>query len=200
MNTSLKQKVIEIAKTSKKEVCGFFYATQFEVKIYECKNVSLNPEFEFEISTIDHLNCIKLGKIIGIYHSHPEGPSGFSEVDIDTAEESCLPFYMYDVKNDLWAEYIPSSYTVEIEGRPFYWGFDDCYGAARNYYRQKLGLYLKDYDRDYDFGATKSMAILENFEKEGFVKLNQNDDIRIHDALVFYCFRKYFFPCYFLQH
>lgn len=186
MNTKLKNTIIELADNSSDEICGFIYTVDAEPKIYQCKNISDDPTISMEISMDDQFDCLKLGKIVGVYHSHPNGPDGFSEQDLASAEESGLPFYVYNVVGKSWLEYIPKSYDVKIEGRTFVWGFDDCYGAARHYYREKLGLYLKDYDRDDTFGLSKSNAIMENFEKEGFVRLDPKiSPVRIHDALIF---------------
>jgi proteasome lid subunit RPN8/RPN11 len=185
MHTRLKQSIIEWAKVSNEEICGFLYATTTEVKAYPCVNISPDPKNEFKIAVDDHLACIKLGTVMGVYHSHPTGPAGFSEEDLSISEEASLPFYLYDVASGTWSEYLPSSYSVKLEGRPFYWGFDDCYGAIRHYYRETLRLYLKDYDRDETFGPSKSMAILDHFVDEGFVSIPVTEKIRPHDALLF---------------
>ena len=185
MNTRLKTSIIEMAKASNEETCGFIYATHNEVKLYPCRNISVTPIADFTISQDDYLECIKLGTIMAVYHSHPVGPAGFSEADLHYADEAVLPFYLYDVTSGMWSEYLPPDYHVKLEGRPFHWGFDDCYGAARHYYRETLGLYLKDYDRDDTFGPTRSMAIMDNFEEEGFTRLPPNAEIKPHDALLF---------------
>lgn len=161
------------------------YATHNEVKLFPCLNIAADPTTDFRISRDDHLECIKLGTIMAVYHSHPTGPAGFSEGDLAVSNEAVLPFYLYDVASEEWSEYLPPDYEVKLEGRPFYWGFDDCYGAARHYYRENLGLYLRDYDRDDTFGPTRSMAIMDHFAEEGFVRLDPTVSIQTHDALLF---------------
>lgn len=185
MNTKLKASIIAEAVASPIEVCGFLYATLDSVKAYSCRNIAADPVTEFEISTDDQLACIKLGVIVGVYHSHPNGPAGFSEGDMAIAGNAALPFYLYDVVSGTWSEYLPPSYHVKLEQRPFYWGFDDCYGAARHYYREVFGLYLRDYDRDDTFGPTRSMAIMDHFEEEGFIRLPPDAPPRPHDAMLF---------------
>lgn len=185
MNTSLKRSIVELARASTQEVCGFLYATQDTVKHYPCRNVDEDPITSFTITKEDQLACIKLGVIVGVYHSHPNGPAGFSEGDIFIANEAALPFYLYDVVTGTWSEYLPPTYHVKLEGRPFYWGFDDCYGAARHYYRETLGLHLGDYDRDSDYGTSNSMTIMERFEHEGFILLPPDTTPQPHDAMIF---------------
>jgi proteasome lid subunit RPN8/RPN11 len=185
MNTKLKQSIIETARASSEEICGFIYVTHDDVKLHSCRNIAKSPTTDFAISKDDYMQCIKLGTVIAVYHSHPVGPAGFSEGDLHYANEAVLPFYLYDVISGTWSEYLPPDYHVKLEGRPFYWGFDDCYGAARHYYRETLGLYLRDYDRDETFGPTRSMAIMDHFEEEGFTRLDPTSPIQPHDVLLF---------------
>jgi proteasome lid subunit RPN8/RPN11 len=185
MHTKIKQSIIELAKISTEEICGFIYATHNEVKIYPCTNIAADRTTNFEISKGEYLDCIRLGVVIAVYHSHPNGPASFSEWDLAVSKEAALPFYMYDVPSGEWFEYLPPTYSVKLEGRPFYWGFDDCYGTVRHYYRETLGLYLRDYDRDDNFGPSKSMAIMDHFADEGFVCFPPTEIVKPHDALLF---------------
>lgn len=196
MHTRVKQTIIDLARaTPEVEVCGLIYADDKGPRVYPCANVAADPAAAFELSQDDHLACLKLGDVIGVYHSHPHGPAHFYQgaaadptqwTDIDIAEEAAIPFYLYDLQSGTWAEHIPASYTVQMEGRRFIWGFDDCYGTARHWYRQKLGLNLRDYDRDETFSETDSTAIMDNFAHEGFVRMDPaTTAIKLHDALLF---------------
>lgn len=184
MNTRLKREVIELAEKSPIEVCGFMCETYYEPQLYPCVNVAANPVDEFEISEDDHANCFKVGQPIAVYHSHPTNEAGFTDSDLANVEEVALPHYMYHVPSKTWHEYIPKSYQVKLEGRRFIWGFEDCYGICRHYYRQEHGLYLSDYDRDSDFSNAKTNSIMENFEREGFrvVPISQ---MRVGDGMLF---------------
>jgi len=187
MHTGLKKQIIELAKaTPTVEVCGLIYANDSGPGLFPCVNIAEDPTTNFEIAADDHLSCLKQGDVIACYHSHPNGPAVFSESDLETAEEACLPFYMYDVASQSWVEHLPDSYRVSYQGRRFIWGFEDCYSTCRHWYRQELGLNLGDYDRDKTFDTTDSSAILDNFEKEGFVRFEVGQtEIRLHDGLLF---------------
>ncbi len=188
MRTALKQQIIALAIASPtQEICGLIYATEFTTEIHTCPNVAADPANEFEIDQNDWFACLKLGKPIAVYHSHPVGPAAFSPADLAAADEYDLPLYLYDLASQIWLEYLPCGYSVPLEGRRFTWGFDDCYGTCRHYYRQKLPspLYLRDYDRDTDFDITNSNAIVENLGNEGFVQLAPTTSIQLHDALLF---------------
>lgn len=191
MHTGLKRQIIRLAEDSpSQEVCGFIYAGLDTTAVFPCRNVALDPANRFEISSDDHLACLQLGDIIGVYHSHVTGPAEFSEgqvwTDKEVSEEAALPFYLYHLPSQSWKQHLPASYTVPLEGRRFLWGFEDCYETARHYFRQTLSIHLRDYDRDETFGPTKSDAIRENLHHEGFVQLNPSTTkIKLHDALLF---------------
>lgn len=186
MNTGIKQKIIELAeKSPKEEICGLIYSDNGRAKVFECKNIAIDPSCNFEVSTEDHMKCIGLGRIIATYHSHPYGPSAFSEHDLDMAENSfSLPSYIYSIPEKEWMEYIPKSYQVDPEGRPFVWGFQDCFETVRTHFRQNHGIYIQDYDRDESFEHARSYAIVENFEREGFVA-QPLGCIAVNDVFVF---------------
>ena len=48
-------------------------------------NVLENPDEGFLMDSIEYLNCIKLGKIQAIVHSHPDGTTEPSEMDTQVA-------------------------------------------------------------------------------------------------------------------
>lgn len=189
MHALLKQRVIELSKASVLETCGFFYRDHAgRAQLHECRNVSANPVAEFEISSDDYVTALNLGTILGIYHSHPaagQGPTSFSEADLECAEEQALPFYLYDAAGREWHEYLPASYRPELISRPFCLGFGgDCYGLVRDYFRNRHRRYLSDYDRDESFLHEEQGVIMANFRREGFV-LGSLKTLQPADILMF---------------
>lgn len=184
MHTQIKKNIIKIAEENPtEEICGFLYHTFHELKIYPCKNIAEDKADHFEIDNIEYLNCLKLGKICGIYHSHPD-KSDFSQDDLDSAEEIALPIYVYGLGDKKFCEFIPKTYTLPLEGLEYVWGDTDCYGIVRIYFRQKYGIYLKDYDREESYIYDEKDVITENFEKENFIKVIDGT-IKKDDILVF---------------
>lgn len=187
MNTRIKKEIEELAKAnSNEEVCGFIYADiSGNPLIYKCKNIAEDKTKEFLIDHDDYLAVYSLSNqlILGVYHSHPAS-SGFSEADLESAEESCLPFYLYDIQADKWHEYIPSTYDSPTDCLRFVMGFQDCYGLVRNFFRKNYNCYLSDYDRDESFCHEEQCVIMNSFEKEGFYKVDLND-IQIGDLILF---------------
>jgi proteasome lid subunit RPN8/RPN11 len=185
MYTPIKTKIIEEAeKNPNIEICGFIYTTLHKAILFPCSNMSLNPESEFVISSEDFLTCSNLGKIRGIYHSHPKGTANFSDADIEMSEEICLPIYVYSLIEKKMNEYIPKSYSLPYEGRSYVWGFDDCYEMVRIYYRQELGINISDYDRDESYSYNEDNLIEDNFWKEGFVKSPDMNFLKKHDIIL----------------
>lgn len=187
MHTAIKQKIIEIARDNPvEEICGFIYAdVDANPQVKQCQNIAENKKEEFEIDTDEYLkvSCRVGTSILGIFHSHPT-TAGFSEADIECAEEIALPFYLYDLEANAWHEYIPSTYKPAIECVPFVLGFHDCYGLIRDYYRINKNMYLSDYDRDETFCYEEQGIILNSFEKEGMKKV-EFSDIKIGDIIIF---------------
>jgi len=186
MNTKIKNKIVELAEANPtEEICGLLYYTFDSIEIVPCQNVSLEDKsYTYEIDPQEYIKVYNLGKVCGVYHSHPNSDSSFSEADLEYSEEFALPIYVYGLKDKKIAEYIPTSYEIELEGLPFIWGLFDCFGTIRNYFRQKHKLFIPDYDRDESFANSNSNLILDNIKNNQFFVV-ENKNIEINDLLIF---------------
>lgn len=186
MNTRIKNAIIKLAEENPtEEICGFIYHTLSSVEIYPAKNAAPNKSQSFYIDPEDYFACEKMGKVVGIYHSHPFTQSIFSDSDKETANEWILPFYVYSLQDKGFREYLPKEYAIGLEGRPFIWGLYDCFALVRDYYWQKFGIYINDYDRDETFHGSNKSIILDSFKQEGFYRAENMAEIRQHDVLLF---------------
>ena len=190
MNTKVKQAAIDHALASpKEEVCGLIYHTLDSLHAYPCENVSKDSDAgragSFEIDPQDYATVAQMGRVCGVYHSHIEDPAAFSEEDILTARELAVPFYLYSLEDNQWISYIPDSYMVNPIGRPWIWGFGDCYETIRTYYRQNKRIYLTDYDRDESFENAEASAITKYIVPEGFSYVLDLKNIQQDDVLLF---------------
>lgn len=187
MNTLVKNGIIALAKENpSEEICGIIYQTDKSVSFKVCQNISSDRTLYFEIDPQDYIAVEQLGRPIGIYHSHPEtGSEGFSEDDLESAKELCLPYFLWTNKNSKWHSFIPPTYQIPSEGQPFCWGVQDCYETVRTYYRQCKGVYMTDYDRDESFQNADKSAIIQFIEAEGFHFVIGNGPIRKDDVLLF---------------
>lgn len=185
MHTDIKNQIIALAEANPtEEICGFIYHCINEpAKLFPCKNIHPHPQDSFEIHSDDYIAVMNMGILLGVYHSHPK-IGGFSDDDLNTSNEMNLPFYMYCVEDKTFREYIPPEYKLDLLGQFFVLGFRDCYEIPRIYYRQNFKIYMGDYDRDESFSHEEKEMIMQNYEKEGFVKIN-SADIKEGDVLIF---------------
>jgi len=189
VNTNIKNQIEKLSKDNPyEEICGFIYHDMFDCFLYPCKNISFDKQNQFEISADDYLACKKRGQILSIYHSHPDNnlsePS-FSSFDLEMADEIELPFRMFSVKDNSWHEYIPKEYKLPLIGESFIWGEKDCYGLIRTFYRQEKNIYLPDFERDSSFYHENNNKILESAQKEGLEILSINNELKLHDIVLF---------------
>lgn len=186
MNTQVKHEICELARSNPlEEVCGLIYApfNESAAKVWPTPNIAANRGEEFEMDIQEYLKVHKMGQILGLYHSHPTS-AGFSEADLECAEEMAIPFYLFDIQEDRWHEYLPSTYQPPIEGARWILGFQDCFGCIRTYYRGICKIYIGDYDRDESFCHEEQNVIMNNFDKEGF-EVVPKESLKVHDVLLF---------------
>jgi len=99
----------ECMKNPKEEVCGFLLFERKRTKLIPCENCAENKRVNFKISLEDFVKTKKRGEIFGIYHSHVEGGSEFSEKDIIHSREIMLPYFLYSIKLDRHNLLIPKT-------------------------------------------------------------------------------------------
>lgn len=187
MNTRIKNAISHLARENpSEEVCGFIYCTDTDAAIHPCRNIAEDRTVAFEIDPQDYIAARSLGRLYGVYHSHPVGGAVFSPDDLDTANELALPFYVYAILTGEWAAYVPPSYTVPPTTVSWIWGLADCFSTVQHHYRQVLGIHLTDHDRDETFATTHPRAILDHIESDGFINLGPDVSLaREHDVLLF---------------
>ncbi len=184
MHSRVKVEIIALAEQRPtEEICGFVYADKEGLKALPCRNVATDPTQDFEIDKRDHVRALQAGRVFGIYHSHPDD-SSFSPADLACAERSAYPLYLYSVGSKIWADYLPPTYKPPLVGRSWALGTWDCYGIVRDYYRTILNHHLSDYDRDESFCHEEQQVIMNNFEKEGFDRVELSVAVP-HDVLLF---------------
>jgi proteasome lid subunit RPN8/RPN11 len=186
MNTRVKADIVAHTHAMPgEEVCGLVYHTESSVHAFPCRNVSPEPHDSFEIDPSDYATAAGLGRVCAIYHggsSHTN--EGFSEADLETAREMCLPLHLCAASGK-WATYVPETYRVEPTGLVWIWGQWDCYETIRLHYRQTHGIYLTDYDRDESFEHAEESAITRHIADEGFVYVPKDQPIVTDDVLLF---------------
>ena len=75
---------------------------------------------------------------------------------------------------------------MDLQGRTYIEGWQDCYSLAQEYYVNAFGLTLRDYARPKGWELLPELNFFETlFEREGFIEPTANiRDVRIGDALL----------------
>ena len=170
-----------------KECCGFIIKENDKFKCISTKNISINPEENFEIQSIDFLNIKnKYKKIYYIYHSHTNENKDFSEKDVNCSDILNIPIIMYNTKYDILKIYEPIKTKQEYVGRYYQHGKYDCFKLIEDFYKNELNITF-DYDRDFYKKSLTEMnikdEIFKHFEKNNF-EIVKNEDYQINDIFL----------------
>ena len=162
-----------------KESCGLLLNIRGKEKYFPCQNLSITSHQCFIMNPEDFVVGDSLGEIIGIVHSHPTTPPVASEADKISCEQSNLPWYIVNPKTETWGEYAPVGYKPDMIGLPWVWGVSDCWSLVRRYYKEKLNIELRDWER-----PTTPEEFIDNpmFEKcakdTGFYQLKNDEKLK----------------------
>lgn len=167
-----------------KESCGLLIDVKGKEKYYPCKNLSSYSQQCFIIDPEDYAKAEDSGKVLAVIHSHPVTPPVASQADMISCEESGLVWHIVNPKTEQWGFYKPSGYKPPLIGRHWVWGITDCWSLVRDWYKEKLGITLRDWDR-----PTTPEEFIENpmFEKcawrTGFRQLRPEEKLENGDLL-----------------
>lgn len=150
---------------------------------YPCKNIADDPENTFFISAKEQLEAEKLGKILAIVHSHPDGPDHPSESDMRQQVASGLPWgiicsFAKGCLKTVW--FGDKSEKAPLIGRGFRHGVTDCYALIRDWYLLENNICLNEFPRNWSWWNEKQNLYLEGFTKASFIPVN--DDPQIGDV------------------
>ena len=167
-----------------KESCGLLIDVKGKEKYYPCKNLSSYSQQCFIIDPEDYAKAEDSGKVLAVIHSHPVTPPVASQADMISCEESGLVWHIVNPKTEQWGFYKPSGYKPPLIGRHWVWGITDCWSLVRDWYKEKLGITLRDWDR-----PTTPEQFIKNpmFEKcawrTGFRQLRPEEKLENGDLL-----------------
>ena len=167
-----------------KESCGLLIDVKGREKYYPCKNLSSYSQQCFIIDPEDYAKAEDSGKVLAVIHSHPVTPPVASQADMISCEESGLVWHIVNPKTEQWGFYKPSGYKPPLIGRHWVWGITDCWSLVRDWYKEKLGITLRDWDR-----PTTPEEFIENpmFEKcawqTGFRQLRPEEKLENGDLI-----------------
>jgi len=168
-----------------KESCGLLLNIRGKERYFPCKNLSTAYLENFIIDPIDYAKAEDSGgNIIGVIHSHPTTPPVASEADKISCEESNLPWYIVNPKTEKWGEYKPTGYKPHLIGLPWVWGVSDCWSLVRRYYKEKLNIELRDWERPITPEEFMANPMFEKCANDtGFVELEKDEKLENNDLL-----------------
>ena len=168
-----------------KESCGLLLNIRGKEKYFPCKNLSTAYLENFIIDPLDYARAEDSeGDIIGVIHSHPTTPPVASEADKISCEETKLPWYIVNPKTEKWGEYKPTGYKPDLIGLPWVWGVSDCWSLVRRYYKEKLNIELRDWERPITPEEFMANPMFEKCAKDtGFVELEKDEKLQNNDLL-----------------
>lgn len=109
------QSIIEHANKSDKEVCGFIFFENGELKSEPAKNIATYQYDIFEIHPLEILKQMKSGKLAAIYHTHPSTGEQESNFDKFNCENSCIPYLIYSKESKKFNLILPKKPHVAKE-------------------------------------------------------------------------------------
>ena len=95
------------------EACGLVALIDGEEKFWPCENLADDKQKFFMVNPDDWAECEDSGDILGVLHSHPNGPEIASEADKKACEYIGFPYYIYSIKTDSWISLFPSDWIYE---------------------------------------------------------------------------------------
>lgn len=150
-----------------REACGVIIVYKGKQRYIPCANLSDEQE-HFLMDPLDYAKAEDQGDIIVIVHSHPYTPPMPSEADRAGIESSGLPWLILNTVSGEHTITGPSGYVAPLYGRQFVHGIHDCYGLARDLYKQELGLEIPDFFRQPEWWHKGEDLLTQNLESAGF--------------------------------
>ena len=155
---------------SPREACGLVVVVKGRERYWPCKNLSDDGDF-FMLSPDDYADAEEAGEITAVFHSHPKSLAIASDADRMGCEKSELRWHICNPGSGTWCSIDPNGYKAPLIGRQWVWGVSDCWTLVRDWYKQKLGIKLRDWERPASSELFRQSPMFENcFADTGFVE------------------------------
>jgi len=186
MINRLNKRIVSLVRAEAKrrypeEACGLVIRSNRGFVGVSCKNVADEPCGNFVISSAEFTSIADRGEIVAVWHTHIDRPPTPSVIDIFGCNATDVNWFIVAIQKtdddfEISEPYLlkPNQDTGYI-GRPYAYGFYDCFTIAESYYRKEFGIVFSHKPSGYpeiEDWYKKGMNLLEdNFEKNGFVRL-----------------------------
>lgn len=178
---------LEHYNDGRREACGLIVRTADGDAYRPCTNIASGDQSAgFKLCPRDWAACEDEGEIVAVVHSHPDASAHPSDADRIMCNRSGLPWLIISMPGGVILQCQPVPDGLPLVGRAFHHGVVDCYTLVRDYYQQRLGIELPDFERADDWWSKGQNLYRENFAKAGFVQVAGVEDAapRPHDVLL----------------
>jgi proteasome lid subunit RPN8/RPN11 len=158
------------------EACGLVVERGERQMYVPCVNGHETPHSDFRIAAQEYAAAEEWGRIVAVFHSHPDESCHPSIGDQVACEASGLPWYILGLPDGKWGHCAPCGFELPYEGRPFVHGIIDCYSLIRDWYKRERSIELPDFQRRDNWwkpdenGRCQDLYV-ENFTAAGFRKI-----------------------------
>lgn len=163
------------------ECCGVVIIEKGKQVYVPCLNLATNPTDQFLLNPEDWVAAEDRGEPILIVHSHPGISPQPSQFDLIGCEKSGLPWLIVNHPAGTTYQFEPTGYRLPLINRKYMYGVSDCYTILADYYKEELGIELKECYRPNEWWINGQNLYLDNASEWGFVQV---DEPQKHDVLL----------------
>ncbi|OHX20515.1 C40 family peptidase [Chromobacterium sphagni] len=127
------------AQAGEQEACGVVLDSG---RVYPCRNLADDPARQFRIDPVDRAAAEQLGRVVGIWHSHPNAPADPSPADLAMCECTRLPWHIVSHPGGDYRYIEPCGWQADYLGRPYCYGVFDCWELVRDWYKRERDVSL----------------------------------------------------------
>ena len=179
------QALVHAKDQDPKESVGLLLNIKGKQRYYPCENLAITNHQEFILNPEDYVKADNLGDIIAVIHSHPFCSPDPSQADKISCEKSNLPWHIVNPQTEEWAYLEPSGFKAPLLGRRWVWGVTDCWSLVVDWYREKRGIELKDYERNMSPDDFLLDPLFEDYAwRTGFRELRIDETLEDGDVLL----------------
>lgn len=117
-----------------KEGCGVLGVVKGKLKWFPCENVA-EDDSNFTINSKQFIDIGHKADIVAVVHNHISDCAKPSQIDIDNCNATNLKYYIFSYPNMDLEILEPKTIKKTLYGRDYKFGVDDCFEAARDYYK-----------------------------------------------------------------
>ena len=166
-----------------KEAGGLIVIIKGKERYIPCTNLAENVYDDFILDPKDYYKASKMGDVINVIHSHPNGTATPSILDQSACDAMGKNWWIVSYPEIEWRELTSAGKKPDLIGRNFAYGILDCYTLLQDYFKINCDLILRDYEHEWEFWEKGQHLYTENFEKEGFIRVTDGS-LKLHDIVL----------------